>query len=115
MDSITIIMFVLTFMTGFVFTLLGFIDLKEAVTKKDTPALGFIYFIVAMLVWFVMAMYWPAMATDAALASLGMLWFGFAWVCVALAMACVGLVLKGVVKKPVDSKLEICEEQRGDY
>jgi uncharacterized membrane protein len=104
-------MFVLTFLFGFVFTLLGFFDLKETVTKKDTPALGFVYFIVGMLVWFVMAMYWPAMATDAALASLGWLWFGLAWVCVACAMACVGFILKAGIKSE-NGKLSIQQSSR---
>lgn len=111
MDSITIVMFTLTFMIGFVFTMLGFNELKEALTKKNSPALGFVYFLISIAVWFVMAMYWPAIATDAALGSLGLLWFGFAWACVALDIACAVLIFKASVKD-TGGKLEIREEER---
>jgi hypothetical protein len=115
MDDLTIVMFILTFMIGFVFLILGFFDLKSALSKKDMPpALGFVYFLISMVVWFAMAMWWSAMATDAALASLGWLWFGFAWACVALAIACAVLIFKASAGKS-GGKLEIREERTEGY
>ncbi len=112
MDDVTLVMFIFTFLFGLIFTLLGFFDLKGALTKKETPYLGFVYFIVSMIIWFAMAIYWTAMATDLALASLGWLWYGFAGISLACAFACLGYILKASVKvEPEGAKLEIREEQ----
>lgn len=94
MDTITLVMFAFTFMIGFVFTIFGFSELKTAITKKETPFLGFIYFIVSMLVWFVIAIYWVVVATDPALAALSWLWYGLGGTSLTCAMACVGFIFK---------------------
>jgi len=112
MDEITQIMFILTFIVGFAFTFSGFNDLKEALKdQKNTPALGFVYFIIALAVWIMIGMYWPVAATDTVLASLGWLWLGLGIICVALAITCAVLSLKAIVHENAPH-LEIRQEER---
>jgi hypothetical protein len=116
MDSITMIMFAFVLVLGFLLFILGFSELREIFRGKDksmaAPAMGTIYFFVCTILWFVIAMYWPAMATDAALGVLGYLWYGFGLISFALAWACVGFIALRSTHKEESSRLEIQEEKR---
>lgn len=116
MDSVTLIMFSFVLMIGFVFLILGFNELKETLEERRkgtpaTPAMGMIYFIIAMIVWFVLAMYWAAMATDPALATMAYLWDGFAVMSLGMFWVCLGYVLKdSLTPSNTQGTLEIREE-----
>lgn len=115
MDNLTLIMFAASFMIPFVFTLLGFTELREIFRNRDKsmapPAMGTIYFFICTLFWFILAMYWPAMATDAALATLGWAWYAFALLSFSLVITCIGFIIYASVHKPEQSHLEIQEER----
>ena len=118
MDSISLIMFTLTFIVGFIFFIFGFSELREMFSAKEknmvAPAMGTIYFFICTLFWFVLAMYWPAIATDAALSTLGWVWEAFALLSASLGIACIGFSLYSSVSKPMGSRLEIQEERRSE-
>lgn len=117
MDGLTLVMFVFPLVLGFTFYVLGFTELREIFRGKEkgsaAPAMGTIYFFICFIVWLVLAMWWPAMATDAALATLGYLWLGFALLSFSFAIACIGFLLYSSVKKPESGRLEIREEREG--
>ena len=116
MDSISLIMFAFTFLLGFIFFVFGFTELREIFRGKEknmaAPAMGFIYFIICFIFWLVLGAYWPAMATDSALGTLGWIWYAFALMSFSLAIACVGFVLYLSAHKPEQSHLEVQEERR---
>jgi uncharacterized membrane protein len=116
MDSLSLIMFSFVFVLGFITLILGFSELREIFRGKDksmaAPAMGTVYFFFCFILWFVLAMYWPAMATDQALATLGTMWMGVAWISFVLAWACVGDIALKSAHKDEKSKLEIQEERR---
>jgi hypothetical protein len=116
MDSVSLVMFAFSFLISFVFFIFGFNELREVFRAKEknmaAPAMGMIYFFISTLFWFVLGMYWPAMATDAALATLGWVWLAFGLISVGCAIACIGLMLYVSAQKPQQSKLEIQEERR---
>jgi hypothetical protein len=111
-------MFTLVAVLGFVFYIFGFSELREVFRGKDkstaAPAMGTIYFFFCTMFWFVLAMWWPAMATDEALGTLGFLWFGFGLVSFALAWACVGFIIIRSGHKEERGRLEIREENRNE-
>ncbi len=113
MDAISLVMFAFIFMLGFVLFLLGFFELKTAFQRHDSTSsgLGFIYFLIAMALWFILSAYWAATATDPALATLSWLWFGFAWVSLVLALTCIAIILKASVNKVDNRGLEITERE----
>lgn len=115
MDSVTIVMFAVTFIIPFVFTILGFSELREVFRGKDKstapPAMGTIYFLVCTLFWFVLAMWWPAMATDVALGTLGWVWYAFALLSLSFVITCIGFIFKASLNKDEQSHLEIQEER----
>jgi hypothetical protein len=112
------VMFAFTAIISTLFLVFGFSELREIFRGKDkstaAPAMGTIYFFICTLLWFVLAMWWPAMATDAALGTLGILWLGFGFVSFALAWACVGFIIVRSGNKDERSKLEIREENRNE-
>jgi hypothetical protein len=111
-------MFAFVAILGLVFYIFGFSELREVFRGKDkttaAPAMGTIYFFICTVIWFVLAMWWPAMATDVALGTLGYLWLGFALTGFALAWACVGFIIIRSGNKDEKSKLEIREENRNE-
>jgi hypothetical protein len=112
------IMFSFVLILGFVFLIFGLNEFRESIIGKKVMAsstLGFIYFLLCTIIWFILAMYWPAMATDAALGTLGLLWFGFAWVSLGFAFACIGFMLKASFEKDKGGKLQITEERSERY
>ena len=115
LDSITIIMFAVSFIIPFVFTIMGFSELREMFRGKDKtmapPAMGLIYFFVCFLFWLVLGMWWPAMATDAALASLGWVWYAFALLSFTFIITCLGFIIRAGLHKDEPSKLEIQDEK----
>ena len=116
MDSLSLIMFAITFLVGFFFFIFGFTELREIFRGKErnmaAPGMGAIYFFICFIFWLVLGMYWPAMATDAALGTLGWIWYAFALISFSLAIGCVGFVLYLSVQKPSQSRLEIQEERQ---
>jgi signal transduction histidine kinase len=116
MDAISLVMFAFTFILGFIFFIFGFGELREIFRAKEkgmaAPAMGTIYFFICTIFWLVLGMYWPAMATDAALGTLGWVWIGFALISASLAIACIGFILHASIQKPQESKLEIQEERK---
>jgi hypothetical protein len=116
MDATTTIMFAFTFIIPFVFYILGFSELREIFRGKEkglaAPAMGTIYFFICFLFWLALGMWWPAMATDAALATLGWVWYAFALLSFSFVVTCIGFILYHAVQKPQESKLEIQEERR---
>jgi len=116
LDSISLVMLAFTFLLGFIFFIFGFSELREIFRNKEknlaAPAMGFIYFIICFIFWLVLGIYWPAMATDAALGTLGWIWYAFALISFSLAIACAGFVLYLSAHKPEQSRLEIQEERR---
>jgi hypothetical protein len=109
-------MFAFVIILCFVFFIFGLGELREVFRGKDkssaAPAMGTIYFFSCTVFWFVIAMWWPAMATDEALGTLGFLWFGFGLISFALAWACVGFLIIRSGNKEEGSRLEVREESR---
>lgn len=104
MDDVTIVMFTFSLTVGLIFFILGFHKLEEAVKAEAksrnqlaNSAAGFIYFLICMALWFAMGLYWPVIATDTVLASLGWLLLGFALISFGCSFACVGLLLRASV------------------
>jgi hypothetical protein len=116
MDSLTLIMFCFLSIIGIVAQILGFSELREIFRGKDktvaSPAMGAIYFFIGTILWFILAMYWSAMATDEALGTLGYLWYGFGLMNFSLIWACIGFLAIRANKREDQSRLEIREEQR---
>ena len=116
LDSVSLVMFAFVVMLGFIFLVLGFNELKGTLEENQkgtpaTPAMGTIYFVISMILWFVLSMYWGAMATDSALATLSYLWDGFAIMSMAFFWVCVGYILKGSFKATPKSKFEVRETE----
>ena len=74
MDSVSLIMFSLTFVVGFIFFIFGFSELREIFRGKEknmaAPAMGTIYFLICFLFWLVLGLYWPAMNRVGAIAAM---------------------------------------------
>jgi hypothetical protein len=116
MDSLSLIMFAFVTILGVLTQILGFGELREIFRGKDktvaAPAMGTIYFFIGTILWFVLAMWWPAMATDEALGTLGFFWYGFGLMNFAFIWACIGFLAIRANRKEEHSSLEIREEQR---
>ena len=117
MDVLSLVMFAIVFVTGFVMFILGCSELRSGALnwKHDavSPAMGVVYFFISTLVFLVVALWWTGMATDAALGTLGMFWYGLAWTSAVMAVACVCLVFVSTVgnkQNDDDQKLSIQEE-----
>ena len=116
MDSVTLVMLAFVMILGFIMLILGFGELREVFRGKDKSmapsAMGTLYFFFAFIIWFAMALYWPAMATDQALAAFGYLWYGVMMLSFAFIWVCIGdIAIKGTHKDEA-GKLEIQEERR---
>jgi hypothetical protein len=113
-------MFAIVFLVSFVMFILGSSELRTGLLnwKKDaaSPAMGFVYFIISTITFFVIALWWSAMATDSALGTLGFFWSAMALTAASMAIACVCLiVLSTVGNKQNDDggRLEVREETFG--
>ncbi len=112
MDSISTIMFSFTFLMGFVFSLLGLFELKHALNDKEAPAIGFILCILSTVVWFIMGLFWPAVATTEMFVPLGWLWYGFGLIFMFATLTCVFYIAKYGVSGKETGGLTIQEEAR---
>lgn len=116
-------MFSFTFIVAFILFLLACLEFKNGClgwkTDAVSPAMGFVYSLISAILFFVISLWWTAMATDAALSSLGMFWTALAWTASALAFACICLILLATVgnKQNDDGgRLSIRDERlREDY
>jgi hypothetical protein len=102
-------MFAFTFLMGFVFSLLGLFELKAALEDKEAPAIGFFFCICSTVLWFIIGLFWPALATNEMFVALGWFWLGLAFIFMVASFTCVFYMLKFAVSK-TGGGLEIREE-----
>jgi len=108
-DSISIVMFSLVFLVGFVFSILGITDLVYAVEKKKTPWLGLIGSIIAAAVWMSFTLVWVAGATMELFVSFGYLWLALMFTFITFGIASAALILRNSVKPKEEPALQIRE------
>ncbi len=108
-DPISLVMFVIVFLLGFVFTILGLMDLIMAIERKKTPWLGFIGSTLAAVVWMSFALVWVAGATMEIFVSFGYLYFALMLSSTVFAVASVALIFRNSVKPEESAPLEIRE------
>lgn len=108
MDAISNIMFSFTFLLGFVFSLLGLFELKDAITEQEAPVIGTIFCFLAVVGWFMTSMFWTTLATAEMFVPLGLLWTAFGWIFVILGLTNVMYIVKYVAAHSnKDSSLQI--------
>lgn len=109
MDSISIIMFTLVFLVGFVFSILGITDFCYSVEKKKTPWLGLIGSVIAAVVWMSFSIIWVAGSTMEMFVSYGYLWMALMLIFFMFAITSIALILRNSVKTEDEPALQIKE------
>ena len=109
-DSTSLVMFLLVFVMGFIFTILGVTDLVyNGIEKKKTPWLGFIGSLLAAIIWMSFTLVWVAGATLEMFVPFGWLWLALMFTCVMFTVASVALILRNSVKPEEPPALQIKE------
>lgn len=108
-DSISIVMFLLIFVVGFVFSLLGITDLVYSAEKKKSPWLGLIGSALAATVWMSFTLIWVAGSTLEMFVAFGSLWLALMFIFITLAIASAVLILRSSVKPEEEPTLQIKE------
>ena len=110
MTSTDTIMFVLPLMFAFVFSILALAPRGKAAKSSD-PAnyTGIFYAALAMALWWVSGIIWPAVATSDMFIPLAWLWFGIGFIFLAVVFAYVFLVVKAAVAAKRPGELTVRE------
>lgn len=107
--TLSLVFTTLAFAVGLIFFIMGLAELKKTFLEKETasPTMGFIYFLIALAVYFPVSLWWFASVDDPVTVNWGWLWFGFGWLCLGLALACMVYIFKNSVNKSKDGGLSI--------
>ena len=108
-DSTSLVQFSIIFLIGFVFSLLGVIELAGSVERKKSPWLAFISCFLAAIIWMSFSLIWVAGATDPMFIGFGYLWFALMWIYVGFSIASVFLIVRFNTKPEEKGALEIRE------
>ncbi len=111
LDAISIIMFSFTFLMSFIFSLLGLYELKSALNDKEAPAIGFFFCLCSTILWFIIGLFWPAVATNEMFVPMGWLWYGFSMIFTTVSLVCIFYILKYAVSGKDTGGLVIREEE----
>ena len=109
LDSISLVMFSVIFMLGFIFSILGLFEFASSIENKKAPWLGLISCLIAGVVWVSFSLVWIVSATLDMFVAFGNLFIVFGIIFVVLTIACAGLILRYSVKPEEKEALTIKE------
>ena len=98
MDITSILMFSFVFVIGFVFSLLGIMEMTFSIEKKKSPFAALLFCMLAAVVWFPFATIWFVTADVTMYFGFGYLWLALGFVFTALTLLAVGLQLRQSIR-----------------
>jgi len=107
--SSNMVMFAVVFIIGFVFSLLGVMELARSLEKKRSSFLAMFCNLIATVVWFPFTLVWFSSSDLTVYFGFGYLWLSFAFIFLVLTLLSVAMWFRYSVQPEEKGALEIRE------
>ena len=109
--SLELIQFAIVFLMGFVFSLMGIMELARSLDKKKSSFTAIIFNLLAAIIWFPFSIIWFASADVTMYFGFGYLWLALGFTFSLLTLLSVGLQMRYSVKPEEQEALTIKERR----